>query len=156
MVVRKSKLGRTKYCSKDCQSKAKIGTSCSPETQFKPGSVPPTLVPVGTESMSKGYMRVKVAEPNVWKQRSHIAWGEANKKSLPDGWIVCHIDGDPLNDDPENLVAKSRGQHLTQILEDPEVGARMAKRRNRASKKRWATYREKKTEQYDTYYWENG
>ena len=51
MIVRKSRLERTKYCSKDCQSKAKIGKSCSPETQFKPGSVPPTLASVGTDGI---------------------------------------------------------------------------------------------------------
>lgn len=155
-MVRKSLLERKKYCSKDCQDKDKIGQSCSPATQFKPGNMPPTLVPVGTESMSKGYMRVKVAEPNVWRQRSHIAWEEANGKSLPDGWIVCHKDGDPLNDEPGNLVALSRGKHLKRILEDPEVNARMRKRKSRGTKKRWDAYREKKMEQYDTYYWENG
>ena len=130
--------------------------SCSPDTQFKPGNQPPTLVPVGTESMSKGYMRVKVAEPNVWRQRSHIAWEEANKKLLPDGWIVRHVDDDPLNDEPENLVAMSRGQNLTKILEDPEVSERMTKRKSKATKKRWDAFREKKMEKYDTYYWENG
>lgn len=156
MIVRKSLLERKKYCSKDCQNKAKIGRSCSPATQFKKGNVPPTLVPVGTESMSKGYMRVKVAEPNVWRQRSHIAWEEANRKPLPDGWIVRHVDGDPLNDEPGNLVALSRGQHLKIILEDPEVGAKMQKLKNKATKKRWDAYREKKMEKYDTYYWEDG
>ena len=116
--------------------------------------MPQTFVPVGSESISKGYMRVKVANPDAWRQRSHIAWEEANGKPLPEGWIVRHIDGDPLNDDPENLIAMSRGKHLQKTLENPDVKERFDTRKSKAAKRRWKAYREKKLEQYDTYYWE--
>ena len=154
ITVRPCRLGRAKYCSKLCQNKAMIGRRISPATEFKPGERPLTWVPVGTESMSKGYVRVKVADPDVWRQRSHVTWEEANGKPLPAGWIVRHSDGDPVNDAPGNLVAMSRGNHLSKTLEVPEVRARKISRARKAVKKRWKDFREKKLEQYDTYYWE--
>ena len=154
MMVRPSLRDRKKTCSKICQNIDKIGKRVSPATEFKPGHRPQTLVPVGTESMSKGYMRVKVAEPNVWRQRSHIVWEKANGRALPAGWIIRHLDNDPVNDNPENLVAMSRGGSLSKTLDDPAVAAKRDRKASRAAKSRWNAYREKKLEKYDTYYWQ--
>jgi len=104
--------------------------------------------------MSKGYMRVKVAVPDAWRQRSHVAWEQASGRPLPAGWIVRHKDNDPLNDDPENLVAMSRGNNLTKTLEDPVIAAKRLKQTSKADRRRWKKYREKKRKEYDTYYWE--
>lgn len=32
-----------------------------------------------------------------------LAWEKANGRPVPDGYVVRHIDGDPANDDPDNL-----------------------------------------------------
>jgi HNH endonuclease len=39
-------------------------------------------------------------------------WWEKNRGPLPPGHLVLHKDGDPLNDDPKNLVAGSPGLKL--------------------------------------------
>jgi hypothetical protein len=107
---------------------------------------------------TKGYIRVKVAEPNVWRQRSHIVWEAAHDKILPDGWIVRHLDDDPLNDAPENLEAMPRSKHLLRTLEDPVVEKHTREQVSKGSKRRWKKHRElereEELEQYDSYYWQ--
>ena len=151
IVVQPSLLERKKYCSKWCMDKHRRGKSCSPDTEFKKGNRPQTWVPVGSESKTKGYIRVKVANPNVWRQRSHIVWEEANEEPLPEGWIVRHIDEDPLNDAPENLKAMPRSQHIIETLKDPEIEKHTREQVRKGNKRRWKEHREK---QYDTYYWQ--
>ncbi len=151
MMVQPVLIERKKYCSKDCMNKDRRGKRCSQATEFKEGHRPQTWVPVGSESKSKGYIRVKVAEPNVWRQKSHIIWEEANDKQLPDGWIVRHIDNDPLNDEPENLKAIPRSQHIIETLKDPKIEKHTREQVSKGSKRRWKEHREK---QYDTYYWQ--
>ena len=151
MMVRPSLLERKKTCSKRCQNKEKIGKRVSPATEFKKGNRPQTWVPVGSEATSKGYIRAKVAEPNVWRQRSHIIWEEAHNKTLPDGWIVRHIDGNPLNDALENLKAMPRSQHILETLKDPAIEKYTREQASKGNKRRWKEYREK---QYDSYYWQ--
>lgn len=158
MLVQPHCFERTKTCSKECQNKQKLGKRNSPATEFKKGNRPQTWVPVGSETITKGYMRVKVAEPNVWRQRSHIAWEKASGESLPEGWIVRHLDRDSLNDDPKNLKAMPRSQHIVETLKDPQIEKRKREGVSKAGKRRWKKYREeqreKKLKQYDTYYWE--
>ena len=151
IMVPKWALERKKYCSKNCMDKARRGDRCSKETEFKKGNRPQTWVPVGSESKTKGYIRVKVAEPNVWRQRSHVVWEEANNKPLPEGWIVRHLDDDPLNDAPENLEAMPRSKHILKTLEDPAIEKHTREQVSKGSKRRWKEYREK---QYDSYYWQ--
>jgi hypothetical protein len=161
MLVRPCLLERKKYCSKDCQHKGQAGLRRAPDTEFKPGHRPASLLPVGTEVASKGYMRVKVAEPNIWRPRSHLVWEAAHGKPLPKGWIVRRKDGDTLNDEIENLVAMSRGQNIRIMLEDPTNKRKQKTGMVKASKTRWDAHREQKKDeredelkQYDTCYWE--
>ena len=151
MMVRPSLLERKKTCSKYCQNQEKIGKRVSLATEFKKGHRPQSSLPVGSEIISKGYARVKVTEPNVWRQKSHIAWEKANGKLLPVGWIVRHIDSDPLNDSPENLVAMSRGKHLNKTLEDPKIKRRKLEQARKATKRRWKRYREAREGHYDIF-----
>jgi len=150
IVVHRHQDGRKKYCSRRCRDAhrpiqgwaVEPGERRSPDTEFKKGNRPQTWVPVGSEAeMKGGYIKVKIAEPNIWKLRSHLVWKAAHGKELPEGWIVRRRDGDPKNDDPENLVAMPRGKHLQETLKDPEVNARWKRRTRRASKKRWIDYR---------------
>lgn len=75
-------------------------------------SAPPTYrnhyarhVPVGSTHRKKGYLRIKVAEPNVWKFMHHYVWeqnhpGETiNSKSE----TILFLDLDNNNFNPENL-----------------------------------------------------
>ncbi len=83
---------------------------------FKPGNLPPTHVPVGTERWTTPpkskphaprYLKRKVAEPNVWKFAHHIAW-EQHHGPIPRGHIVVFLDGDTANADPANLTCIPR------------------------------------------------
>ncbi len=161
MMVRKSLLERKKTCSKDCQFKSQIGERRSPDTEFKPGRLASNRLPVGTEVVAKGYVRVKVAEPNIWRPRGHLVWEAAHGKPFPKGLVLRRKDGDRLNDEPENLVAVSRGQNIRIMLEDPENSRRRKTGMVQGAKTRWSRHREQKAEereqelkQYDTHYWE--
>jgi len=116
----------------------------SPDTHFKLGHRPKNTVTVGTEVETKGYIRRKVAEPNVWRQRSHIIWEEYHGRSLPKGWIVRHKDGNPLNDDPHNLEAMPRSRNLAETLKDPVILKRRKDRLSCAMRERWEEYRRHK------------
>lgn len=78
-------------------------------TTFKKGNIPVNHVPVGTERIDArdGYIMIKVAEPNIWKQKSHIIYTSIHG-SVPDNHIVIFIDGDKTNLEPENLEAVRR------------------------------------------------
>jgi len=120
------------------------GFNPSPDTHFKPGNRPQNTAAVGTEVETKGYIRRKVAEPNIWRQRSHIIWEEHRGRSLPEGWIVRHKDGNPLNDDPHNLEAMPRSRNLIETLKDPVILKRRKERLAYALRERWKEYRSHK------------
>ena len=117
----------------------------SPGTHFKVGSAPQNKMTIGAEVETKGYVRRKVAEPNIWRQRSHIIWEDHHERSLPGGWIVRHKDGNPLNDDPHNLEAMSRSRNLNETLKDPVVLKRKKEGTAIANQKRWKEYHRAKT-----------
>lgn len=160
ILVQPGLVDRKKFCSSDCMDTWWKGKRRSPQTEFGEGNRPQTWVPVGTESAATkgGYIKVKVAEPNVWRLRSHLVWEKTHGKPLPEGWIVRHLDGDPANDHPDNLRAMPRSKHLETTLQDPEVKKRKREATVRASKRRWKRWRRRKREeslrQYDSYYWE--
>jgi len=114
----------------------------NPGTHFKKGCVPQNKLAVGTEVETKGYIRRKVAEPKVWRQRSHIIWEEHHGRPLPEGWIVRHKDGDKLNDDPHNLEAMPRNRNLAETLKDPVVMQRKKDGTACANRGRWKKYRD--------------
>lgn len=96
----------------------KPGERRSPATQFKPGQAARNKLPLGSvteRSDPNGRTRawVKVAEPNVWKLRAVVAW-EAINGPLPLGKVVHHRDHNSLNDDPANLVALTRAEHIAE------------------------------------------
>ncbi len=53
-------------------------------------------LPIGTERDHCGYIKVKIAEPNVWKFKHQLLWEEAHGP-IPEGHIVYFIDGDRSN-----------------------------------------------------------
>jgi hypothetical protein len=112
------------YCSLACSAKANMrlqpppkGKRVAPATEFKTGQRPENWSPVGTvrHRTYRGVTRawVKVAEPNRWRQRAVVNWETANGP-LPKGRLVHHADRNPLNDDPSNLRALTRAEHLSE------------------------------------------
>ena len=74
------------------------------ETQFKKGNLPHNTLPIGTELVrDDGYLWVKLADPNVWKQKHRLIWGEHNGP-IPEGGLVVFRDGDRMNTDISNLA----------------------------------------------------
>ena len=60
---------------------------------------------------------IKIAEPNVWRERARVVY-ENKLGPVPRGWVIHHIDRDPLNDRPENLIAMSRRDHVLEHEHD--------------------------------------
>lgn len=68
------------------------------------GNRPYNAVPVGTETVDKyGYIKVKIAEPNVWDFKHRIIYEKAYGP-IPKGMLVALIDGDKTNLSPENMM----------------------------------------------------
>jgi hypothetical protein len=117
------------------------GQRLSPKTEFKAGQSAPNKLPVGSVTIRNrlGTKRafVKIAEPNVWRERAKVVWERENSKRLPRGYVVHHIDRDALNDAPNNLVALTRAEHAREHLAEVQASgfggeiARMNARRAR-------------------------
>lgn len=88
----------------------------SPQTEFKPGSVPTNKLPVGSITVrthrgdSSRYW-IKISEPNQWIPNARFVWMQ-NGGTVPDGFVLHHLDGNTLNDDMSNLALVSRGHHV--------------------------------------------
>ena len=87
-------------------------------TKFKPGMRPTNTVPVGTVTMStpgkgesQGYLRRKIAEPNVWEFVHRAEWIKVND-SIPKGSVLIFLDGDHRNCDLSNLKLVTRAENL--------------------------------------------
>jgi hypothetical protein len=96
------------------------GIHLSLRTEFKLGQPAHNHQPVGTVKIRQRKNRrehprawVKVAEPKVWRLRAVVEWERINGQ-LPPGFVVHHVDRNSLNDDPKNLQALTRAQHLAE------------------------------------------
>lgn len=122
---------RQKFCGNACRyAHAKKHPNAG---TWKPGRVGDKWLPVGTVSIRTDHARsgrqrafVKLAEPNVWRERALISW-ESMNGPIPSGMVIHHRDRDSLNDDPENLALISRADHLREHRHEFE-----AKRRRHA------------------------
>ncbi|MXQ48138.1 HNH endonuclease [Streptococcus pneumoniae] len=94
--------------------------------QFKKGSKPINWVPVGTiRYTTDGYPKIKIAEPNIWKQMHRKVW-EEHYGPIPSGHSVVFLNGDKTNWNITNLaclsnneVARMNQNHL--FTSDPEL-----------------------------------
>lgn len=75
----------------------------SSRTLFKKGFVPSNRLPIGSESFNGGYCVVKIAQPDVWKEKHRLVWEEANGK-MPADHRITFLDGDKTNCKLENLT----------------------------------------------------
>ena len=101
-------------------------------------------LPVGSERESKGYIMVKVAEPNVWIEKHRYIY-ESMYGNIPTGYKVIFADKNTRNFKPDNLILVSDAEALIMntkklIYEEADLtksGALIAKiidRTNRLSK----------------------
>lgn len=104
-------------CSVDgCENQSRAFSFCTKHYQkFKKHGNPllgKTLSPSGTGSINAGGYRVHGINGNTIYE--HVAIAEsALGKSLPVGAVVHHVDCNPLNNDPSNLViCPSQAYHL--------------------------------------------
>lgn len=97
------------------------GERPSPGTEFKPGQPAPNKLPVGSVTVRtfRGVRRawVKVAEPNVWRERAKVVW-ESRHGPIPRGMVIHHRDRDTLNDAPSNLACLTRRQHAEEHADE--------------------------------------
>lgn len=92
--------GKKGWCAPGCE-----------KTWFKKGHVPHNHVEIGTEVMgADGYLKIKVAEPNVWRFKHIMEWERHNGK-VAEGFLISFKDGDHYNCKIENLMCISRTEH---------------------------------------------
>ena len=86
-------------------NKGKKGV-CAPgceKSWFRKGNIPHTHMEVGTERVTEdGYIEVKIADPNIWKQKHRIVW-EEHHGEIPENHVIRFRDGDKSNCDIDNL-----------------------------------------------------
>jgi hypothetical protein len=77
---------------------------------FKPGTMPHTYQPPGTEIIDGyGYVKVKIRNPNVWKFKHRLIWEKAHGK-VPGGHVIIFADSNRLNLALDNLLLISRSE----------------------------------------------
>lgn len=97
----------------DVWNKGMKGFRPSPETEFKVGQFVGEIHP----SWKGGVQKPKNDCAYLWdgankrKRRPRVIWEEHNG-TLPEGYVVIHLDGDKYNDDISNLKAISRKELL--------------------------------------------
>lgn len=85
-------------------NKGTKGLTGANKTSFKKNNRPLNYQPIGTESTTKdGYIKVKTAEPNIWKLKHRLVW-EKYKGEIPTGYIIKFIDDNKLNCHIDNLM----------------------------------------------------
>lgn len=90
---------------------AEVYERCAP-TMFKNGNKPANHKPIGSERVNiYGYVEVKVAEPNKWRQKHRVLWEHANGP-IPPGYILRFRNGNRQDITLDNLYIISRADQL--------------------------------------------
>ncbi|WP_307222370.1 HNH endonuclease [Pectinatus haikarae] len=72
---------------------------------FEKGNKPYNYMPVGSERVNgDGYVDIKIADPNKWKQKHIIIWEKAHKRKKPAGHVIIFADKNCFNFDIDNLL----------------------------------------------------
>ena len=127
--VKPCKLERTKYCSKDCAKIGWKGQRRSRSTEMQMGSTPTNKLSIGTITIRTGRNGtrrrwIKVSEPNVWIFYAVYIWTNINGE-IPNGFVLHHIDKNPMHDLLANLELLTRAEHINKHRNELE----MAKKR---------------------------
>lgn len=95
-------------------------------TTFRKGATPHNKMDVGEDTITTdGYVKTKIAEPDVWEYKHKLIWKEKNGP-IPEGHSVIFADGNKLNLDIDNLLLVSKAELLMMnrrklISEDSEL-----------------------------------
>jgi hypothetical protein len=106
-------------------TKGRKGVHHSPATEFKKGQIANNKLPIGSitkrlEKRKTIRQFIKIAEPNIWIEYAKFVWIQYYGK-IPKGFLIHHIDRNPLNDNIENFALVTRSGHINihrdQLLE---------------------------------------
>ena len=68
--------------------------------------------PIGSQRIRHLYREIKIANgPNGWRLEHQLIAEKKYNRKLRQGEIVHHIDGNRLNNQPNNLIIMENGQH---------------------------------------------
>ena len=82
------------------------------KTTFRKGATPHNKMKVGEDTITTdGYVKTKIAEPNVWEFKHKLIWKEKNGP-IPEGHSVIFTDGNRMNLDIDNLLLVSKAELL--------------------------------------------
>lgn len=126
---------------------ANLGKHSSPATEFKKGNIPwnkglkyrhrnkgqfprgnrpKNWLPVGSVTIrvdtktGNPYHLIKIAEPKTWQYLSRHIWEATRDRLVLPGFVIYHLDGISLNDDPANLIHIPRALHIVYCKMDVE------------------------------------
>jgi len=80
------------------------------EGRFKKGHTINTK-PIGSERICKGYIEVKVKEPNIWQLKHRVIY-EKHFGKVPENYVVIFADGNNRNFDIDNLLLVTKNELL--------------------------------------------
>lgn len=93
----------------NCYSKGfKIGACNS--ANYHRGETHHRHNPIGSLQVKKGYVQIKIAEPNQWMQYQRYVWEQHHPGESAKGMVVIFMDGNSRNFEPSNLELISRGE----------------------------------------------
>lgn len=85
-------------------NKGKKGLVGANRTSFKKGDIPTNKKPIGSERIDvSGYIKIKVAEPNVYKLKHRVVYEQYHNVKLKSTDIIIFLDKDKRNLDINNL-----------------------------------------------------
>ena len=96
-------------CAHCCENGIQLGL-CYSNSDVPRGEKHWRHRPVGSFQEKKGYIRIKVAEPNKWMQYQRYIWEQNHPGQSAEGKTVIFMDGNTRNFDPSNLECVERGE----------------------------------------------
>ena len=104
---------------------------------FKKGHVPQTHVPVGTTvAATKGYLKIKIAEPNRWRWLHRKVWEDAHGPIATGGvvrfkdgnWRHCELNNLFLTDLAGNMLMNTIHNYPTEITHSMRALAKLRRK----------------------------
>jgi hypothetical protein len=111
MVGEKRRVAISRFCSRLCRARG-IGT---PEVNAKKahwGADHPRFLPIGTRRVWNGIPGVMVKTETGWEREHRVVAGAPRQPRNKPRLVVHHVDGDPTNNTPENLMKVSQSLHV--------------------------------------------
>lgn len=82
------------------------------KSTFRKGATPHNKMKVGEDAVTTdGYVKTKIAEPNVWEYKHKLIWTEVHGP-IPEKHSIIFADGNKLNLSIDNLLLVSKAELL--------------------------------------------